>query len=156
MPGGYLLGLLLLINLLSAHYVRFKMNWKRSGIILIHLGLILLLVGEGITSRKAVESQMVIDEGQTVSYSQDVRTRWNWRSSIRHRADHDQVFAIPQSMLQTRARRFSQAPLPIKVNVDRFFSNSDILGPMQAGDRSGPQAMRGSNVGITMVDAPAA
>src|SRR5258707_13424098 len=49
-PGGYLIGLFLLINLLAAHSVRFKLSWKRSGIILIHLGLILLLVGQGVST----------------------------------------------------------------------------------------------------------
>src|SRR5438105_506643 len=49
-PGGYPLGLLLLLNLLAAHATRFQYSWKRTGIVLIHLGLILLLVGEGISS----------------------------------------------------------------------------------------------------------
>ena len=31
-PGGWLLGGLLLANLLAAHLVRFKLSWKRSGI----------------------------------------------------------------------------------------------------------------------------
>src|SRR3954469_14771420 len=48
LPGGYLVGLLMLINLIAAHVVRFKFTPKRTGIILIHLGVILLLVGEGL------------------------------------------------------------------------------------------------------------
>src|SRR5206468_7522632 len=39
MLGGYSLIILLLINLLAAHTVRFKLSWKRSGILLIHAGL---------------------------------------------------------------------------------------------------------------------
>src|SRR5262245_46011589 len=39
--GGKLLGFLLLINLLAAHATRFKITWKRSGIWMIHGGLIL-------------------------------------------------------------------------------------------------------------------
>src|SRR5262249_15413491 len=38
-PGGWLLGGLLLVNLLAAHAVRFRVNWRRSGILLIHSGL---------------------------------------------------------------------------------------------------------------------
>src|ERR1700722_1465147 len=45
-PGGWLLGGLLLTNLLAAHAIRFKMTWKRSGILLIHGGLIVIMVGE--------------------------------------------------------------------------------------------------------------
>src|SRR5260370_22692893 len=55
MLGGYSLGLLLLINLLAAHITRFKFTWKRSGILLIHSGIILLIAGEAITSVCAIE-----------------------------------------------------------------------------------------------------
>jgi len=43
-PGGWLLGGLLLANLLAAHLVRFKLSWKRSGILLIHSGLVLMML----------------------------------------------------------------------------------------------------------------
>src|SRR3954471_9954311 len=69
--GGYTLIALLLVNLLSAHVARFKFNWKRTGIILIHFSLILLLMGELVSALFRVESQMRIDEGQTVRYSYD-------------------------------------------------------------------------------------
>src|SRR5215212_11077738 len=69
-PGGYTLITLLLINLLAAHTVRFQMTWKRSGIILIHGGLILLIIGEVVTAVFAREGFMSIDEGQTVNYIQ--------------------------------------------------------------------------------------
>src|SRR2546430_13324558 len=62
-PGGYMLGVLLLINLLAAHALRFKLSWKRSGIILIRLGLIMLLVGEGVSSKPKVERRMKIPKG---------------------------------------------------------------------------------------------
>ena len=45
-PGGYLIGGILLINLISAHIYRFKRGWRKLGIEITHLGLILLLVGE--------------------------------------------------------------------------------------------------------------
>jgi len=45
-PGGYLIGGLLLVNLLSAHLYRFKAGWRKSGIWIAHAGLVLLLLGE--------------------------------------------------------------------------------------------------------------
>ena len=44
-PGGYLIGGLLLVNLVAGHLYRFKMGWRKAGIWIAHLGLILLLVG---------------------------------------------------------------------------------------------------------------
>src|SRR5690348_3108354 len=38
-PGGYLLGGVLLINLLAAHATRFKFSKKKIGIFIIHAGI---------------------------------------------------------------------------------------------------------------------
>src|SRR5438874_2820524 len=70
-PGGKLLGGALLLNVLAAHMVRFRLSWKRSGILILHSGLILLFVGEFITREFAIEQQMTINQGESVNYSQD-------------------------------------------------------------------------------------
>src|SRR4051812_4756905 len=62
-PGGYTIGWVMFANLLAAHLVRFKLSWKRSGIILLHLGVIVLLAGEFLTGQMAVETHMRITEG---------------------------------------------------------------------------------------------
>src|SRR2546425_7458562 len=49
LPGGYLIGSLLLLNLLAAHATRFKFTRKKIGIWMIHAGIILLLVGQLLT-----------------------------------------------------------------------------------------------------------
>src|SRR5271170_6800593 len=46
LPGGYLIGTLLLVNLLAAHIYRFQFSVKKIGIQLAHAGVILLLVGQ--------------------------------------------------------------------------------------------------------------
>ena len=46
LPGGYLIGTLLLINLTAAHIKRFQLTWKKLGIHLTHAGVVLLLVGQ--------------------------------------------------------------------------------------------------------------
>ena len=58
LPGGYLLGWVLLINLLAAHYVRFKFAWSKLGIFMTHFGLIFLLLGQFLTEQFQVESSM--------------------------------------------------------------------------------------------------
>ncbi|HEX8521609.1 MAG TPA: cytochrome c biogenesis protein CcsA [Tepidisphaeraceae bacterium] len=199
MLGGYSLGLLLLLNLLAAHALRFKARWwdllllpalaltytfalsiaptgvytllatflvaplplilvlvplhrKRSGVILIHLGLILLLVGEGITSAFQVESQMTIEVGQTATYSQDIRTA-ELAIVDTSPADHDDVALIPYSMLKTGAT-IRHPALPVDIKVEQFFPNADILGPMQAGERKDARATAGMGVGVTLVEIP--
>src|SRR6266536_290757 len=46
LPGGYLIGTVLLENLIAAHIKRFQWSWKKAGIHLTHVGIILLLVGQ--------------------------------------------------------------------------------------------------------------
>ena len=46
LPGGYLLGSLLLVNLIAAHISRFQFTRKKLGIHVAHGGIILLLVGQ--------------------------------------------------------------------------------------------------------------
>src|ERR1035441_7258408 len=48
-PGGYLIGGALIVNLVAAHLYRFRLSWRQSGIWMTHLGLILLLAGEGLS-----------------------------------------------------------------------------------------------------------
>src|SRR5262249_43938654 len=61
-PGGWLLGGLLLANLLAAHLVRFKLTWKRSGVLILHAGLVVMMLGELVTGLFAVEGNMTILE----------------------------------------------------------------------------------------------
>src|ERR1700722_18936757 len=70
LPGGYLIGTMLLMNLVAAHIYRFQLSTKKIGIQLTHLGVILLLVGQLVTDMFAHETQMHFVEGQTKSYSE--------------------------------------------------------------------------------------
>jgi hypothetical protein len=73
-PGGYLIGVLLLINLVAAHSSRFKFSRGKIGLWLIHAGLILLLAGQLFADMFAVESRMHLRIGETKNYSESGRT----------------------------------------------------------------------------------
>ena len=76
-PGGWAIGSLLLVNLVAAHATRFKISLKRTGIFLIHIGLIVLMMGELVTGIFAIEGNMSIATGQSTNYVDKTRT-WNW------------------------------------------------------------------------------
>ena len=46
LPGGYLIGTLLLVNLVTTHIYRFEFRMKKTGIQMAHAGIIVLLVGQ--------------------------------------------------------------------------------------------------------------
>lgn len=63
LPGGFTLGGLLLINLIAAHFRYFKFSWKKSGITILHFGVVLLLLSGFLVSMLQQESVMQLDEG---------------------------------------------------------------------------------------------
>jgi ABC-type transport system involved in cytochrome c biogenesis permease subunit len=150
--GGYTLIALLLLNLLAAHSVRFKLNWKRSGIIAIHLGLIVLLCGEVFASLLSVESQMMIDQGQTVSYSYDLR-HVELAIVDPSAADHDNVTVIDSSALKDGAVVHPPG-LPFEIRVDNYYPNSDPVGPMEKDPHAVAKATAGENQQLKILPQP--
>ncbi len=121
-PGGYLIGGLLLINVISAHLYRLKLEWRKAGIQLIHSGVIVLLVGELITGILQEDFQMTIIEGGSRSYSESFR---DYELAVTDVTDpkHDDVVAIPDTLF-SRGGEIQQAKLPFKVVPQFYFPNS--------------------------------
>ncbi len=123
-PGGYLLGGLLLINLVAAHLYRFRLTWAKSGIWLTHFGLILLLLGELFTGIWQRESLMRIDQGQTKAYSESARA---FELAVMDTTDPaaDHVFAIPTGIL-ARGGTIQYPRLPFTVHTLAYYPNSSL------------------------------
>ena len=215
MLGGYTVGLLLLINLLSAHLTRFKLTWrdvilipalalmivplvvwqyqgtdwlfnfvrkfgldlasftsipffvwvvltsallglplyfalftlhaKRGGVIMIHLGLVLLLVGEGITSGMQTERSMTIDEGSYANFVSDTQ-RAELAIVDPSNKDYDDHVVIPGSLLAQRGD-IRDSRLPFDVKVEDYFVNSDI----GSGDEVRIRATHGTGTRVPIV-----
>ena len=151
MPGGYLLGGMLLINLLAAHFTRFKLSWAKCGIFLIHSGLILLLISELITDILAVESQMPVDEGGTSNYSQGFRE--NELVFIdRSHPDYDSVHTIPASLLKP-GKRINVPNTPLSIRTVRYHGNAEI-GRATSGSPAESIATRGAAVRMGIIVNP--
>lgn len=123
-PGGYLLGGFLLVNLLAAHFTRFHFTRKKAGIILVHAGIVLLLVGQLFTDVLSRESAMRLQEGETKSFSESDR-RVELAVIDGSQPDLDRVVVVPDSLLQTGA---SLAPkeLPFRLEIVRYYPNSIV------------------------------
>ena len=97
-PGGLSIAGAMIVNLIAAHVVRFKASRKRVGIIVLHAGLILLLLGEFVTGFFAHEWLMSIDEGQRSSFLEDIREVEIAIVDPSH-PDHDRVVSVPMRMI---------------------------------------------------------
>lgn len=122
-PAGKLLGGAMLVNLLAAHAVRFRLTWKRSGVIILHSGLILLFVGEFITREYAIEQRMSIREGASANFTIDHR-HMELAFVTPDGPEQDKVIVIPDRLLTPGAGKVSAPELPVDVEVLDYFSNS--------------------------------
>jgi len=174
-PGGYTIGVMLLVNLLAAHSLRFKstikdlallpsltlligglaawtlnqqtyliilglvggvaflltvafLHGKRAGVITIHLGLILLLLGEAASSLMQVEGRMQIDEGSYANYAEDIREAELAFVERGAGNSEDTHVVIPASLLKKDAK-LSPPQLPFTVTVDDFYPNAGSTDP---------------------------
>jgi ResB-like family len=135
-PGGLALGTALLINLLAAHMVRFKLSWKRSGIIMIHSGLILMMLGELITGQFAIEGNLTIVEGSSTNYLEHRdRCELALTATSEGKPKEDDVFVVPGSLLRQEGKLIIDARppskegvklLPVNVRAVRFMPNSQL------------------------------
>jgi len=130
-PGGWLIGLVLLMNLLAAHIKRFQFSKKKAGIFLIHAGLIFLLAGQFLTERFQIESQMRLPVGATMNYTEDSRNRELAVIDVTN-PDHDSVVSIPEALL-AQGGEIHPAGLPFALRVKTYFTNSTPAGPMSGG-----------------------
>ena len=131
LPGGYLIGTLLLINLTAAHIKRFQLTKKKLGIHLTHVGVILLLVGQLTTDIFSRETQMRFAEGESKSWSESSMD-YELAFATEVDANNEQVVVIPESIV-ARGGEIKHEKLPFTVRVKNYWPNSDpsFRAPMQ-------------------------
>jgi ABC-type transport system involved in cytochrome c biogenesis permease subunit len=147
-PAGKLIGWTMLVNLLAAHTLQLinlvqgvkkqagrsnttsldvlKVLAKRTGIYIIHAGILLLLVGEAITREQSVEQFMSIDEGGSASVAVDTRNHELAFVNASASATTDTVTVVPHTLLKPNAK-LSDAQLPVDIVVKEYLSNSTLV-----------------------------
>jgi hypothetical protein len=125
LPGGYTIGVVLLVNLVAAHIKRFKWSTSKIGIHLTHLGIVVLLVGQLATDMTSVESRMSLTEGGSASY-------------VEHHREHELVFmtdagngqdkvvSVPSELI-AKGGDLSVPELPFTVRVKEYSPNGDVV-----------------------------
>ena len=134
-PGGYLLGGLLIVNLTAAYITRFQWTGKKMGIQLIHLGIIMLLVGQLATQAMQEESRMQINKGESSNYIERFHGVELAFSDVTD-PDTQRVFTIPQEILE-EGGTIRTADLPFKIQVKHFGVNCDFTVTPEGSTRGG-------------------
>lgn len=123
-PGGYLVGGLLLANLIASHLYRFGFSWRKSGIVLTHFGLILLLVGELLSGLWQKEYHMRLNEGETKNYAESFRENELVFIDVTD-PQQDHVVAIPEALL-AKGEAIQHPKLPFRITPKIYYPNADL------------------------------
>jgi hypothetical protein len=144
-PGGYLIGGVLVLNLLATQCRRLTFTAGKIGLWMVHVGLILLLLGQLLTDLLSRESVLHLRNGEARNYSETEREA-ELAVIDTTDPDYDKVVAIPQSLL-ARQKSLRPGDLPFMVRVKQFFPNSlvadraaDAAQPSAATQGIGPRA----------------
>jgi ResB-like family len=138
-PGGATVGLVLMVNLAAAQGRRLELSWKKAGIWVVHAGLILLFVGEFVTGVFQVETQLAIEEGQTVNFVEHPRQQ---ELTLIDTTDPawDLVHSVPESLL-AEGGLVPVPGTPLVLFVRRYWENAQL-------SRAGPGSQPVANAGL--------
>ena len=152
-PGGYLIGTVLLTNLVAAHIKRFHFAWKKLGINVTHAGIILLLTGQLATDLLSRETQMSFAENEAKNFSVS-----SLRSELVFLTDAEQpgaetVVSIPEGLL-ARGGEIKHPQLPFTVRILHYYVNSDFRQRAPMMDTNPPPATAGFGPQVTLFPLP--
>ncbi len=123
-PGGALVGGVLMVNLVAAQLGRLVLTWKKLGIWIIHLGLILLFIGEFVTGLFQVEMRMAIEEGETSNFIESGRDDELVIADATDPKAVDEV-QVPESLL-AREGTVDVTGTPVKLNIKAYYRNASL------------------------------
>ncbi len=146
MPGGYLIGGLLLLNLVCAHFRHFRARWDKSGIAVTHAGVFLLLVSGFTTAAFQEESMTSIGEGSTGSWSESFQET---ELALTDTTDEktDKVTVVPDALLRDRTTKgiFAVPGSAMELRIHRFYPNAPIVPPVIAKNFPGLEPVKVDN-----------
>jgi hypothetical protein len=122
-PAGGAVGALLFLNVVASMFARVRRDWSKSGIWLIHIGLVMLVFGEFVTGMFAIETQMAIDEGKSANYAVSNRKSELVVVDLSVRS-HETVYAMRTDSIR-RGKILSHKDWPFRLRISEFYPNAD-------------------------------
>ncbi len=124
LPGGTPVGGLLILNLSVAQIRRLQLTWRKSGLWLVHIGLILLVAGEFVSAILQVDARLTFEEGHSANYVERSR---EYEIAVVDTTDaaFDDEYGVPQSLARDGAT-VAIPKTPLQLKVVRYMRNSEL------------------------------
>jgi len=125
-PGANLLMSLLFVNLMVGGMIRMRRDWKRAGILTIHLGIAILLAGNVIEFLYAEKGYMELAEGES---SDDYVSYTKWELAVLESTENgkERVHVVPETQFMklgpTDSVSVSGPDLPFTLLLSDFIPN---------------------------------
>jgi hypothetical protein len=123
--GGQLMLLGGIVVLAACVAGTLAVHMKKSGVLVLHVGLIVLLVGELVTGKYAVEGTLTVLEGQSVNYI-ELREDNELAFVDTSGSTTDRHIVIPASLLR-KGGRIRAEELPFDVELVQYMTNSELV-----------------------------
>jgi hypothetical protein len=138
LPGGFTLLAALGVGLTLKFALKSEWNLRRSGIILTHLGALVLLAGGLATALSARESFMLIPEGGETGFIYD----YNARSLVVFEGERE-LARFPYAQVGRWKTAWDRSALPFRLDVTGWCDNCSILRREEMEDFNKDAAYRG-------------
>ena len=135
LPGAYLVMVLLFVNLVVGGMVRIRKGWATAGVIVTHVGILLMLVAGLVKFYYSEEGHVTLFEGQTKA---EFESYYNWElvalepDSSGGALEHPIGPQALQSAKGAAGRVFKDPTLPFDLQVTHYMRNCQVMpkGPM--------------------------
>lgn len=131
LPGGYLIGPLLVANLIASHMRYWRPRWSILGISFIHVGIIMLLVGQLATNLMQKEDYMWLDEGGKANFVQSFREDEFYVSKIDDSGTMG-IYTLPYDSLKEDSV-IDLPSFPFQVKMLQVYNNAEIAQGTESG-----------------------
>ena len=149
-PGGATVGLVLMVNLIAAQVRRLELSWRKAGIWIVHAGLILLFVGEFVTSAFQVDARLAFEIGQTSNFL-DVPREVELAVVDRTDPKVDDVYGVSERALG-RGGVVAIPGTPLSLRVLAYQRNAQLGRAAPGAPDAG--ATQGTGVGLAFLPLP--
>lgn len=125
LPGGYLLMAVFGVNLVCGGLIRMRTNWRRPGILITHIGVLVMLASAGVTYHFSDRGSMTLYTGEMSDIFQSYH---DWNIEIGKPAAGATLQRIPDKQIEDLGpgdgRVFYSDALPFEVRVSNYMTNS--------------------------------
>jgi cytochrome c biogenesis protein ResB len=140
LPGAYLLMAIAFVNVACGGIVRARKGWRTAGVLVAHVGILMLLFGAFVTHTQSVRGNLTLYEGDQSDRFQSYE---QWELSI---ASAKGSLIIPgnkfEGLTGDKSRVFVSSSLPFDLTISGYAANAEASS-VTAGNQGGGRVVDG-------------